>query len=118
MTELGKMAKAPANKKLQITLVVLAILYVLADQIVVGDSIRNLRRCANFNGLSNNEYRICIFFFANIVMLVLPLWCHVVSNKIKAHQEYPYQGMLLPFDTEQLAGSDALIFAKRLKKRV
>jgi len=112
------MAKAPANKKLQIVLVVLACLYFVADQFFLGDAIRGLKHWANSYGVSDNEFRVYILIFANIVMLVFPAWCYVVSNKIRSHQKYPYPGMLLPFETEQLEGEKAIAFAKRLKRRV
>ena len=113
----GDMARVPANRKLQIVLVVLAGLFFVADQFFLDDAIGGLRHWANSYGVSDNEFRVYILIFANIVMLVFPAWCYIVSNKIKLHQKYPYPGMLLPIETEQLEGEKAIVFAKRLKRR-
>lgn len=57
---------------------------------------------------------ICGGFAAVVVLLTA--FCWAVASKIRRYRTYPYPGMIVVADTEQLSGDEALKKAKEIQK--
>ena len=108
------MAKVPANKKLQVTVAVLFVAILMFDHFVLSDLVKNVSQYAKSNGISQNQITVFIMVIANIIMLCVPGYCLLLASKTKRHKKYPYPGMLVFIDTDELTNQDAINKSKSL----